>query len=66
MAQLSERQRQVIERRYGLNGMTVETLDTIATDLALTRERVRQIQLEGLERLRRIIRRGGIQKDSLY
>lgn len=66
LAQLSERQRQVIERRYGLNGMEVETLDIIATDLGLTRERVRQIQLEGLERLRRIIKRGGISKESLY
>jgi len=66
LGQLTERQRQVIERRYGLNGFETETLDTIASDLGLTRERVRQIQLEGLERLRRIIRRGGISKESLY
>lgn len=66
LAQLSERQREVILRRYGLNGDEVETLDMIASDLGLTRERVRQIQLEGLERLRRIVKRGGISKDSLY
>ena len=41
------------------------TLDVIATDLELTRERVRQIQMEGLDRLRKIIKRGGIAKDSL-
>lgn len=66
LSQLSERQREVIRRRYGLNGVDVETLDTIACDLELTRERVRQIQLEGLERLRRTIKRGGIDKESLY
>lgn len=63
--QLSERQREIIERRYGLNGRDVATLDIIATDLGLTRERVRQIQMEGLDRLRKIIKRGGISRDSL-
>ncbi|MCH2219254.1 MAG: RNA polymerase sigma factor RpoS, partial [Dechloromonas sp.] len=65
LAQLSERQRSVIERRYGLNGADVATLDAIATDLGLTRERVRQIQIEGLDRLRKIIKRGNISRDSL-
>jgi len=65
LEQLTERQRAVIQRRYGLNGCEIETLDVIATDLGLTRERVRQIQLEGLERLRRIIKRGGMSKESL-
>ncbi|MBS1188570.1 MAG: polymerase, sigma 38 subunit, RpoS [Rhodocyclaceae bacterium] len=65
LAQLTERQREVIARRYGLNGMDMATLDIIATDLGLTRERVRQIQMEGLVRLRKIIKRGGISKDSL-
>lgn len=65
MAQLNERQREVIRRRYGLHGSEVETLDVIASDIGLTRERVRQIQLEGLEQLRRIIKRGGIAKESL-
>lgn len=65
LAQLTDRQRHVIERRYGLNGADVATLDTIAGDLGLTRERVRQIQMEGLERIRKIIKRGNISKDSL-
>ena len=65
LAQLSERQRLVIERRYGLNGVDVETLDVIANDLGLTRERVRQIQIEGLDRLRKIIKRGNITRDSV-
>lgn len=65
LAQLSERQRLVIERRYGLNGADVATLDNIASDLGLTRERVRQIQMEGLDHLRKIIKRGNISRDSL-
>lgn len=65
LAQLSDRQRSVIERRYGLKGVETATLDVIASDLGLTRERVRRIQMEGLDRLRRIIKRGGIEKDSL-
>lgn len=63
--QLTERQRLVIERRYGLNGVDVATLDVIASDICLTRERVRQIQMEGLDRLRKIIKRGNISRDSL-
>jgi RNA polymerase nonessential primary-like sigma factor len=65
LAQLTERQRIVIERRYGLNGADLVTLDTIAADLGLTRERVRQIQMEVLDQIRKIIKRGGISRDSL-
>ncbi len=65
LAQLTERQRQIIERRYGLNGAEVSTLDTLSGELGLTRERVRQIQVEGLDRLRKIIKRGGVARDSL-
>lgn len=63
--QLTPRQREVLERRYGLNGAEVATLDVLAGELALTRERVRQIQVEALDRLRKIIKRGGIARDSL-
>lgn len=65
LAQLTERQRLVIERRYGLNGAEVSTLDVIANDLGLTRERVRQIQMEGLDRIRKILKRGNISRDSV-
>ncbi|MBS1132227.1 MAG: polymerase, sigma 38 subunit, RpoS [Proteobacteria bacterium] len=65
LEQLTERQRSVIERRYGLSGADLATLDVIACDLGLTRERVRQIQMEGLDRLRKIIKRGNISRDSL-
>ncbi|MCE1243392.1 RNA polymerase sigma factor RpoS [Oryzomicrobium sp.] len=65
VTELSDRQRQVIERRYGLNGLEVATLESIAADLCLTRERVRQIQVEALGQLRRIIRRRGVSRESL-
>ncbi|MBI4741486.1 MAG: RNA polymerase sigma factor RpoS [Betaproteobacteria bacterium] len=65
VAQLSGKQRQVIERRYGLGGGDVCTLEDIAVDLDLTRERVRQIQMEALDRLRRIVKRGGVTRDNL-
>jgi RNA polymerase nonessential primary-like sigma factor len=66
LAQLSERQRNVIERRYGLSGSEISTLEQLAQDLQLTRERVRQIQLEALSSLRRILRRCGISRDVLF
>ncbi len=63
--QLPEKQRQVVERRYGLKGAEIATLEAIAADLGLTRERVRQIQGEALSQLRRIIKRGGVDRDSI-
>jgi len=65
LSQLTNRQREVISRRYGLNGREAVTLDTIATDLSLTRERVRQIQLESLKRLRRMLKSGGITWENI-
>ncbi|MCL2887559.1 MAG: RNA polymerase sigma factor RpoS [Betaproteobacteria bacterium] len=65
LGELSERQRTVIKNRYGLGGTEVATLDQIASNLGLTRERVRQIQMEGLDCLRKIIKRGKIERDSL-
>lgn len=63
--QLTERQRLVIERRYGLGGHDATTLEDIASDLELTRERVRQIQMEALSKLRKRIARDGLTPDAL-
>ena len=65
MARLSDKQRLVIERRYGLNGRDVATLEMLAHDLGVTRERVRQIQLEALGQLRRQLAREGVGRDSV-
>ena len=55
----------MIESRYGLNGCEVATLEELAERLSLTRERVRQIQIEALAQLRRILKRHGVSKDVL-
>jgi RNA polymerase nonessential primary-like sigma factor len=65
LSQLSERHRNVVERRYGLNGSDIQTLEQLARNLRLTRERVRQIQLEALTSLRRILRKAGMSRDTL-
>ncbi len=65
LSQLSNKQRCVIERRYGLDGGEAWTLEQLAESLELTRERVRQIQIEALEQLRRILRKSGVSKDVL-
>ena len=65
VTQLSDKQRWVLERRYGLHGVEIGTLEDVAKELNLTRERVRQIQIEALDQLRRLIKRGGLIQDNL-
>jgi len=65
LTELSDRQRRVIERRYGLNGRDVATLEQLARELDVTRERVRQIQAEALDRLRARLRVHGFSRDAL-
>lgn len=65
LEELSEKHRWVIERRFGFNDEDVATLEELAKHLGVTRERVRQIQLEALQTLRRILRRTGMSKDGL-
>lgn len=62
---LGDKQRQVVECRYGLNGKDEATLEELAEKLCLTRERVRQIQIEALAQLRRILKRHGVSRDIL-
>ena len=63
--QLTAKQRSVIERRFGLNGHDISTLEGVAEAHGITRERVRQIQMEALQSLRKILRRHGAIKDFL-
>lgn len=65
IAALSEREREVLEGRFGLHDRDPETLDVLSIRLGLTRERVRQVQNEALFKLRRYITRRGITRDSL-
>ncbi len=66
MSQLSDKQRWVIERRFGLNGQEACTLEDLAVELSVTRERIRQIQMESLRVLRQLLRRRGMGKDELF
>jgi RNA polymerase nonessential primary-like sigma factor len=63
---LNEKQRYIIEKRYGLNGYEIQTLEQLAKTLDLTRERVRQIQLEALQTLRMILRCDGVSRDGVF
>jgi len=65
LAQLSDKQRIVIECRFGLNGAELQTLQELAARLGLTRERVRQIQLEALSQLRGILQRRSLTREAL-
>jgi RNA polymerase nonessential primary-like sigma factor len=63
---LNDKQRYIIEKRYGLNGYEIQTLEQLAKALDLTRERVRQIQLEALETLRGILRCDSVSRDGIF
>jgi len=66
LTQLNDKQRWVIERRFGLNGYETCTLEDLALELQVTRERVRQIQMESLRMLRQVLRRRGVSRDELF
>ncbi|WP_268870528.1 RNA polymerase sigma factor RpoS [Pseudohaliea rubra] len=63
--ELNEKQREVVARRFGLLGHETATLEEVGQEIGLTRERVRQIQVEALKRLRRIMERQGLSVDAL-
>jgi RNA polymerase nonessential primary-like sigma factor len=63
---LTPKQRVVIERRYGLNGQDPATLEDLAREMDLTRERVRQIQQEALARLKGLFAARGLKRDVLF
>ncbi len=65
LTQLNEKQRQVVEQRFGLNGEDTATLEEVGARIGVTRERVRQIQVEALKRLRRILEKEGVSGDQV-
>lgn len=64
LEELGEKHRCVVERRFGLNNYPIHTLEEVAETLGITRERVRQIQVESLQLLRRNLKRKGILRDD--
>jgi len=65
VAELSPRYRRIVESRYGLNGEDIATLETLANELGITRERVRQLQMEALVSLRQRLARQGMSVRAL-
>jgi RNA polymerase nonessential primary-like sigma factor len=65
LAELNDKQREVVMRRYGLRGYDVGTLEEVGEQIGVTRERVRQIQIDALRRLRHILESHGFSSDLL-
>ena len=65
MNQLEEKQRQVVVRRFGLHGYERTTLEEVGAELGVTRERVRQIQMDALRQLRKILESQGFSEELL-
>ncbi|WP_434770959.1 RNA polymerase sigma factor RpoS [Pseudomonas entomophila] len=66
LGELTDKQREVVIRRFGLRGHESSTLEDVGLEIGLTRERVRQIQVEGLKRLREILEKNGLSSESLF
>ena len=63
---LSEKQRAVVERRFGIHGFEKSTLEQVGREIGVTRERVRQIQMDALARLRTMMVGHGVSEDALF
>ena len=63
---LNPKQREVLARRFGLLGYEPSTLEDVGVEIGLTRERVRQIQVEALRRLKDMLGHKGLNLESLF
>jgi RNA polymerase nonessential primary-like sigma factor len=63
--ELDEKQRDVVVRRFGLRNHPRGTLEEVGLELGVTRERVRQIQMDALRKLRRILEHSGYSRDNI-
>ncbi len=63
---LNEKQRSILLRRFGLRGFEESTLEEVGMEVGLTRERVRQIQVEALKLLRSIMEERGIEAKTVF
>ena len=66
LSRLNDKQREVVERRFGLHGYENSTLEQVANELGVTRERVRQIQMDALKRLRVILEQEGFSVENIF
>lgn len=63
---LPDKHADVLARRFGLRGHEMATLEEVGREIGLTRERVRQIQVEALKRLREILEENGLNAQDLF
>ncbi|MGD8977077.1 MAG: RNA polymerase sigma factor RpoS [Gammaproteobacteria bacterium] len=63
---LTDKQRAVVERRFGIHGFEKRTLEQVGAEIGVTRERVRQIQMDALAHLRTIMVNHGLSEDALF
>ena len=66
LQELNAKQREVLARRFGLMGYEPSTLEDVGAEIGLTRERVRQIQVEGLRRLKDMLSSQGLDLESVF
>ena len=66
LEELNPKQREVLARRFGLMGHEPSTLEDVGAEIGLTRERVRQIQVEALRRLRDMLGHQGLSLENLF
>ena len=66
LSELSDKHQEVLARRFGLRGFDTSTLEEVGSEIGLTRERVRQIQVEGLLRLRRSLEDQGLNPEQIF
>ncbi len=66
LEELNSKQREVLARRFGLMGHEPSTLEDVGAEIGLTRERVRQIQVEALRRLRDMLGHQGLSLENLF
>ncbi len=64
--ELNTKQREVLARRFGLLGYEPSTLEVVGREIGLTRERVRQIQVEALKRMQDILKSQGLSVETLF
>lgn len=65
MDSLPDKHSEVLARRFGLRGYDMSTLEEVGMEIGLTRERVRQIQVEALRRLRDIVENNGLSSSDV-
>ncbi len=66
LQELNPKQREVLSRRFGLMGFEPDTLENVGAEIGLTRERVRQIQVEALRRLKDMLGLQGLNLEVIF